>query len=180
MERVIKFRGRTGRFDVSSFVWTNTEPLRLRFELNESRIGRYYVSIRHGERVITDFLDDNMSIELSPEWLEKGGDAPLEIIMEFRRKNGGEIIVPSADRDVKNGGYIIEPLQIERIDKQFTAVGYISLIEDMLASVNKRLDDVNARFARFEEVGVPLRFVGGEEETETEINNEEITENEEL
>jgi translation initiation factor 6 (eIF-6) len=121
-----------------------------------------------------------MSIELSPEWLGKGGNSPLEIIMEFRRKNGGEIIVPSADRDVKNGGYIIEPLQIERIDKQFTAVGYISIIEDMLASVNKRLDDVNARFARFEEVGVPLRFVGGEEETETEINNEEITENEEL
>ena len=184
MERVITIKGRTGRYNASSFVWTENEHLTIRFDVKSSVDGKYVISAKHGASEKTIVLPDDKTVEFTPEWLKNGGENPLEIIIEFRTPDLANVIIPSADRNRRNGGFLIEPLSIERIDKQFTAVGYFEIIEDMLSKVNSRIDEINARFARFEEVGVPLRFVEPESEeeteTETEIKNEEINGNEEL
>ena len=178
MERILTITGRTGRYNASSFVWTENEPLTVRVVVKENRVGKYVVSARHGKSEKTVVLDETMTIEFSPEWLKGGGEAPLELIMEFRTRDLGRVIIPSADRDMKNGGFIIEPLQIERIDKQYTAIGYFEIIETLVKTVNGRLDQVNERLAQFEDTGVPLRFVDDEEETENTENEENENETE--
>lgn len=182
MERVITIKGRTGRYNASSFVWTENEPLTIRFDVKSSVKGEYVISAKHGASEKTIVLPDNKTVEFTSEWLKNGGENPLEIIMEFRTPDLANVIIPSADRNRRNGGFLIEPLSIERIDKQFTAVGYFEIIEELIDVVNNRMQEINARFERFEETGVPLRFVAEEEtettETEKEINNEEYNENE--
>lgn len=164
MKRIIKFTGRTGRFDVPSFLLTENEDLQLAFESSELRKGKHVVTVKHGKQTKTVYLTKDETIDLTAEWLKEGGEEPLEVFLEFRTLDGSRVIVPSG---AENGGYVIEPLQIERVDNSFTAIGWMSKIEEQISAVNDRLNGISARLAEFEDNGVPL-FA----ETETEENIE--------
>ena len=182
MIRTIKVTGRTGRFDVSSFLLTENENLFLRFAVKELRQGVFVCKIVYGEQERTVTLDETKTIEISAEWLNATQAEYLEIFLEYRKIDGSGVIIPSGR---ERGGYVIEPLIIERMDEGLTVKGWLSKIEEEIERTNLRMDELSARVKVFEDDGVPLgtETESEEIEIETEIESEileGVIENEEL
>lgn len=179
MIRTIDITGRTGRYDVPSFLWTENEGLTLKIVAQEIRRGKFVCTVKHGDSEKTVYLGEEMTVDLTPEWLKAGGTEPLEVLLEFRTLDLARIIIPSGE---EKGGYVIEPLTIEHVDDSYTATGWLSKIEAALEEANVRIGAVEARLKAFEDEGVPLvaetvenenEIVDTAEEGENENENQE-------
>lgn len=164
MIRTIKITGRTGRFDVPSFLLTDNEWLTLVFAFDERRTGRYVVSLRHGNQKKTVYLGDEKTVELSPDWLKAGGTAPLEIDLELRTKDATLVRIHSAKSAEDKDGFFIEPLLITETDGAFATYGLLSKIEAEVQDLKTRMKTAEGKLSDFEDEGVPLI---PEEESET-------------
>lgn len=104
MIRTITIRGRTGRYDVPSFVLTQNEPLKLCFAAEELTSGVYRAIITHGNAPKIDVsLAVEKSVTLSPEWLAKGNTEPVQVVLQ--------LLDPAQSKVIKNDFYI-EPLVV--------------------------------------------------------------------
>lgn len=148
MNRTLKFTGRTGRWDVPSFLWTENEPLSITFDIQETRVGRFYAAIRCGKRIMEISLAKYMTVEIPSEFIKNGDYEPLNISLEFRNASGNAIIVPS---DPKRGGYFIEPLYIERVDEITTAIAWLQDVEKKIAEVKASLEETNVKIEECKE-----------------------------
>lgn len=164
MTRVITINGRTGRFDVPSFLWTENESLTIKFQTSETRNGKYVAIFKLGKQKKTVWLGKDMLVELPAEWLRIDKNDVMETYLELRTVDGTRTLIPSIP-DI--GGYYIEPLLIECVNEAFTARGWMSTIELKLNELNKRLGDAEIKLKAFEDEGVPLP-------TETEEQTEQI------
>lgn len=142
MNRTITFTGKTGRWDVPSFIWTENENLSITFDIHETRVGRFYAAIRCGNRLAEFSFFKCKTVEVPAEFIKNGGYEPLNISLEFRNEKGNGVIVPS---DPKRGGYLIEPLYIERMEESMTAIAWLQDVEKKIAEVNARVDETNAK-----------------------------------
>ena len=104
MIRTITIRGRTGRYDVPSFVLTHNEPLKICFAAEELTSGIYRAIITHGNAPkINVSLAVEKSVTLSPEWLLKGNTEPVQVVLQ--------LLDPAQSTVIKNDFYI-EPLTV--------------------------------------------------------------------
>lgn len=126
MLRTVNFMGRTGRFDVPSFLWAENEELIIQLNVQEYRQGKFVCTVKHGNAKMTVYLTKDKTITLTPDWLKENGNAPLEILLELRTTDLSRVIVPNGR---EKGGYFVEPLLIEHVDTTFTAVGWLTKIE---------------------------------------------------
>lgn len=126
MLRTINFTGKTGRFDVPSFLWTENENLIIKFDVKRYIQGIFVCVVKHGKAKREFKLADDMEITLYPDWLKENGTAPLEILLELRTLDMSRVIIPNGR---ENGGYFIEPLLVEYVDDSFTAIGWLTKIE---------------------------------------------------
>lgn len=141
MLRTVNFTGRTGRFDVPSFLWVENEELTIKLNVQQYRQGKFVCVVKHGKAKMTVYLTKDKTITLTPDWLKENGNAPLEILLEQRTTDLSRVIVPSGR---ENGGYFIEPLQIEHIDDTFTAVGWLTKIETEQAGQRTLLEELQS------------------------------------
>lgn len=153
MIRMIHIKGLTGRFDVPSFLWTENESLTLKFDVVEKRVGRYVAVVICGEQKKTVYLGRDMSVELSPEFIQKGDYQPLTILLELRPLKGLRALIGN---NPSNGGFCIEPLKIERVDENTCAVAWMQKLEGDFEAFGKRLKTVEDKLKEFEDEGVPL------------------------
>ena len=141
MIRNIHFTGRTGCFDVPSFLLTDNEDLTLVFNVQEYRQGKFVVVIKHGNARMTVHLTKEKRITLTADWLKENGAVPLEILLELRTVDLSRVIIPNAN---EKGGFFIGPLLIEKIDDSFTAVGWLQKIESGMAEQASKIKELQS------------------------------------
>ena len=158
MIRTINIIERRGTYDLPVFLLTENEVLTLKFAGLDPRLGRYVVTVQHGDERKTVYLTANLTVDITPEWLKGNGTKPLEVFLELRDNAGTKILIPSAKSATDRNGYYIEPLKIEKVDKSFSMVGWLQKIEQKLNNVTDRVATVEETLADYEEHGVPLKF----------------------
>ena len=102
MKRTITIRGRTGRYDVPSFVLAQNETLQLCFAFEETSSGVFRAILTHGNapKIIVSLATEK-SITITPEWILKGNTEPVCVTLQM--------LDPAQSKVIKND-YYIEPL----------------------------------------------------------------------
>ena len=152
MLRTITIHQRTGIIDEPSFFLTENEPLTLKFVGLSHRIGKYVVTIVHGKNKKTIYLPLSFVVDISAEFLKKGGNAPIEIYLELRNNAGTHKLIRSAIDENDKEGFFIEPLILENAK---TGLNVSSLV-GQIAELEKRLAIAEEKLAEFDNSGVPL------------------------
>lgn len=138
MLRTINLKGRTGRFDVSSFPWTENETLVVKFNVNENRFGRYIVIVKCGGMKKTVMLDHKeMTVTIPPDFIKNGNYDPVYFLLEFRNASGDMVVIPN---DPKKNGFFIEPLYITRVAENTTAMAWLQKIEAEINSIKEVME----------------------------------------
>ena len=147
MNRKIIFKGREGRFDVPSFTLSDNENLQIEIGLPLARNGVYYFKARHGNELKRVALTGHPSVELTAEWLNRGGTAPLVCELELRDSSG--VVVYKK--------YNIESLEIKTSDVGMEYFSAVQAIEKENAELRKELGEVKAELAEIKRIveGVP-------------------------
>lgn len=169
MIRTINILERRGKYDLPVFLLTENEVLTLKFSGIDPRLGRYIVTLQHGDESRTVQLSANLTVDIMPEWLNRNGTAPLEVFLELRDNAGTKILISSVSSATDRNGYYIEPLKIEKVDKAFNMLGWLQKIErdieclkstfqKEIANVTDRVEVVEATLSKYEECGIPLKF----------------------
>lgn len=156
-------------YDLPVFLLTENEVLTLKFSGIDPRMGRYIVTLRHGEENRTVQLSANLTVDIMPEWLNRNGTNPLEVFLELRDNAGTKILISSVQSATDRNGYYIEPLKIEKVDKAFNMIGWLQKVERDIAdlklllkkeitNVTDRVEVMEDTLSKYEECGVPLKF----------------------
>lgn len=153
MQRVIKLKGRTGRWLTPSFLYTDNEPLVIKFDITDHRVGKYVAQVCCGEQKKTVYLAKDMSVEVLPDFIKAGGFNPIHVHLEFRTQYGDKVVIPN---DPAKGGFFIEPLYIERVSGNTTFQAWATKIEEEVRALKDELSKVKAKLKEFEDEGVPL------------------------
>jgi hypothetical protein len=153
MQRVIKVRGRTGKFITPSFLYTDNDPLVIKFDVAEHRVGKYVAQVVCGEQKKTVYLGKDMSVEVLPDFIKAGEFNPIYVHLEFRTQYGDKVVIPN---DPAKGGFFIEPLYIERVSGNTTFQAWATKIEEEVKALKDELSLVKAKLKEFEDEGVPL------------------------
>ena len=153
MQRVIKLRGRTGRFTTPSFLYTDNEPLVLKFDIAEHRNGKYVAKICCGTQEKTRHLEKDMLVEIPPAFIKAGEFNPIHVYLDYRTKELDKVLIPN---DPAKGGFFIEPLYVEKVNGNTTFQAWASKIEDELKVLKEALATATEKIKQFEDEGVPL------------------------
>lgn len=152
-KRVLKFKGLTGRYNTSSFIFTENEPLVIGFEFTEHRLGKYVADVVCGSKKMTVALDGKMEIKIRPEFIVDGGFEPIYIYLSFLNYIGDKIIICN---DPAKGGFFVEPLYIVRTNESTTGQAWLDMVEKIIADLTARVEAAENRLKQFEDDGVPL------------------------
>ena len=166
MIRVLKLKGMIGRWTTPSFLWTENETLTVKLDVSETRVGRYIAVVTCGTQKIERRLGQEMTIEIHSDFIKAGNFNPVSILLEYRNKQDDYVIIPN---DPKKGGFFIEPLYIERVTENTTAIAWLTKIETEIAEIKATQADMANKLQKFEDEGVPLL---AEEENEEIIEGE--------
>ena len=139
MLREVNFTGRTGRFDVPSFLFTENEELEIKFNVQVCIQGVYVATIKHGNFQRTVRLDEDKTLTIVPEWLKENGEQPIEILLELWDTSMSRRIIPSG-----SSGFFIEPLYMEKVDDAFTAVGWLQKIESGMEEMALQIEELQS------------------------------------
>ena len=142
MDRKIIFDGRDGYFDVPVFTLSDNEDLRIQIGLPRSKIGRYYFAARHGNESMRVLLTSDSSVELSADWLKKGGIAPIICEIELRDRTG--VVVYEK--------YNVEPLEIAESDVGVEYFSAVQAIQKANVELYKTLNEVKAELAAVKKI----------------------------
>lgn len=169
MVRTINFVGRRGTYDLPTFLLTENEVLTLKFKGLDVTLGRYVVTVRHGNQCKTYYLSTAMTVDVLPEWLAVNGDQPLEVFIELRDNTGTAVKIESAKTTHDQMGFYVEPLKLEKVGESFSMVAWLQRLERLIAESNetmnkqfaqaeKDLSEIKTKLAEYEDNGVPLAF----------------------
>ena len=147
MERKLIVKGRTGRFDVPSFILSENDDLQISVEIeNEIRVGRYRLVVKHGTGKKMFVLSSGKEIELHSEWLKQSAEN-----VEFSL-----VLLNATETAVIKDDYQIEPLKIETVGGNFVFSSVLQEIITRQEEQEKRLAEMQEKLQQFEESGVPL------------------------
>ena len=144
MLRTINFIGRTGRYDVPSFLWLENEELTIQINVETYMQGRFVCVVKHGNAKKTVCLNEDNTFTLPANWLKENGTLPVEILLELRTTDLSRVIIPNGR---ENGGYFIEPLQIDYVDDTYTAIGWLTKIENGILSHTQEIEELQSMVA---------------------------------
>lgn len=153
MERIITLKGRMGRYDVPSFLYADNDELVIRFVTQNCTIGKYIAVVSCGKLKQALYLDKEMKIRIDCDFIKRGNFQPLCISLELRTMQGDKIIIPA---DPTQGGYLIEPLYIERANNNTIAIAWLQKVEARLNEYYEMLTAFGEKLSQFEDEGVPL------------------------
>lgn len=153
MERILKFRGLTGRYNTSSFFFAENEPLIIRFEFTERRIGNYIATIACGDKKKTVALDKNREVEVSPDFIADGGFEPLFVHLSFLNTIGDKVII--GDNPAK-GGFFVEPLYIMKTGESTTGQAWLTRVEGIIADLTARVEAAESKLKQYQDNGLPV------------------------
>ena len=167
MIRTIDIIGRRGRYDLPTFLLTDNEVLTLKITGVDPHLGRYVATIRHGNETKTVYLNTGMTFDLPAAWLAINGEKPLEIFLELRDNTGTQVLIHSAKSITDQVGFYIEPLKIERVDKNWSLVAWLQRVENNLTNIKRdfnaesqkikdRMSKVEERLSEYDEKDIPL------------------------
>lgn len=144
MKRTITIRGRTGRYDVPSFVLVQNEPLKLCFAAEELTSGIYRAVITHGNAPkINISLAVEKSVTLSPEWLAKGNTEPVQVVLQ--------LLDPAQSKVIKNDFYI-EPLTMIKDDEGgYEATAEMSVQAERISDLEKTVQEYGKKLEELQE-----------------------------
>ena len=150
MKRKIIIEGREGRFDVPSFTLSDNENLQVEIGLPIARNGFYRFVVRHGNELKRIALTGKPSVELTAEWLKRGGTAPIICELELRDRSG--VIVYKK--------YNIEPLEIKESDVGMEYFSAVQAVKKENAELRKELGEVKAAIADVKRIvlGIPAEI----------------------
>ncbi len=147
MTRALKIKGRTGLFDVPSFLVSENESLTIKLNFaEERRLGRYRLIVRHGEYKKTFSFKKPDPIELSPEWLKSSAEN-VEFSLVLLNENETAVI---------KDDYQIEPLKLETVNGNFTFTAILQELVSKQGEQDQKLLGLEERLKQFEDEGVPL------------------------
>ncbi len=150
MKRTITLTGRTGRFDVPSFLLTGNDDLKIVFSFDvQISIGRYVVIVRHGNAPKQTFsLSADKSVNLSAEWLNAGGTEPVEFSLALYNAAGTLKI---------KDDYLIEPLIITALQGNWTATAALQRMEAEIAKLKQTISALSAGYEELQKTvaGIP-------------------------
>lgn len=169
MVRNINFIGRQGRYDLPTSLLTDNEPLTLKLNGLDAKLGKYILTLKHGGNIKTIVLGPAMTVDIFADWLNDGQEKILEAFLELRDNLGTRVLIPSVSNNMDTRGFIIEPLKLERIDEQWSIVAWLQSVEQEIEAIklNQKLTDaatiahfkaIEDKFAEYEDKGVPLQI----------------------
>ncbi len=157
MERKIIIKNGEGRYDTPLFTLSDNESLKITIDMHLSKDGMYRYMAQHGQEKMCIVLADKSMVELSAEWLKKGGVEPIISTLEYCDKTGTVIYKK----------YNIEPLNVlERgVNKEYSAA--IQALEKAfeefkeervgdLKTFKDSIEQINNKLQQFEDDGVPV------------------------
>lgn len=153
MLRVLKFKGLTGRYSTSSFIFAENEPLTIRFEFAEKRYGKYIATVACGSQKKTVMLDRNMEINVTPDFIADGGFEPVFVSLSFLNGVGDKVIIGN---DPAKGGFFVEPLCIIKTDENTTGEAWLSKVEAIIAELTARVEAAERKLKQYEDNGLPV------------------------
>lgn len=151
MIRIVNVDGRIGRFDIPSFLITDSGKLTIAFNgLNDVAV-KHVVTLKCGDKTHTVWLGKNNAFTVSASFF-KDGDV-CELFLETRSEKTSDLLIGS---DYENGGYLIEPLKIKKVDAGKSVVAWLQSIEAQVAGMAQTVNGIQAQLDTFSEQGVPL------------------------
>ena len=144
MKRTITIRGRTGRYDVPSFVLAQNETLTLCFVFEETSAGVFRAILTHGNapKIIVSLADEK-SITITPAWILKGNTEPVCVTLQM--------LDPSESKVIKND-YYIEPLTMIKDDEGgFEATAEMSAQSERISELEKKLQEYGKKLEEIQE-----------------------------
>lgn len=149
MIRTITIKGRTGLFDVPSFLLSENDDLKIKFDFkDELRVGRFRVVVRHGEEKQVFTLAKAEPIELRAEWLKNSSEN-----VEFSL-----VMLNATETAVIKDDYQIEPLKLETVDGNFTFSGLVQKLVERQEEQERALSLLTKRVEEYETNGIELAF----------------------
>lgn len=149
MERILTIKGRTGYFDTPSFLVSENENLVIKINIvDEIRIGKFRLIVKHGKHVKQYALSKTDEITLSPVWL-KMSEENIEFSLVF---------LNATETEVLKNDYQIEPLKLETVDGNFVFTAWLQELEQKQKELDARLLVAEEKIASFENEGVPIAF----------------------
>lgn len=153
MIRTLKIDGRTGTFDIPSFLLSENEHLTIRIVITgEIYVGKYRLIVKHGDDKRTISLKNFPEITLPAEWLNKSSEN-----LEFSL-----VLLDVDETKVIKDDYNIEPLKIEKIGGNFAFTAQVQEFEKRQAEFDKKLVELYEKLSQFEREGVELMPVDEE------------------
>ena len=147
MIRTLTVKGRTGLFDTPSFLVSENESLTIKIKIvDEIRVGKFRLIVKHGEHSKQYTLDKTDEITLNPVWLKMSGEN-LEFSLVF---------VDASETQVLKNDYQIEPLKLETINGNFMFTAWLQEIERKQKELDERLILAEEKLKAYESEGVPL------------------------
>ena len=106
--------------------------------VNEIRVGRYIVVVRHGSALKKTFaLSSDNSIDLSAEWLTAGGTEPVEFSLALYNAAGTLKL---------KDDYCIEPLIVTAQDGNWTATAELQKLETEITELKQTVSALSAGY----------------------------------
>lgn len=147
MIRTLKIDGRTGMFDIPSFLLSENEHLTIRIVITgEIYVGKYRLIVKHGDDKRTIALKNFPEITLPAEWLNTSAEN-LEFSLVFLDMDETRVI---------KDDYNIEPLKLERVDGNFAFTAKVQALEARQAEFEKALAAFKAKLTEFDGQGIAL------------------------
>ncbi len=142
MQLEIIIKGREGRFNVPFFTLSDNESLHIKIGAPVQNIGSYYFLIQHGKAVKREILNSPMTVELTAEWLKKGGTEPIVCELELRDRSG--VVVYKK--------YNIEALEIKESKVGTEYFAGIQKLEKENVDLRKELGEVKTELAELKKM----------------------------
>lgn len=147
MIRILNIKGREGRFDEPSFIISENENLIIKVVLvDERRVNRFRLIVKHGNLQKTVTLAKNESVEFSPDWLKENAEN-LEFSLMY--------LNPSESAVIKDD-YHIEPLKLQTLEGNFIFSAIVQDFEKRLSEQERRFKNLEKRVQEYETNGVTL------------------------
>ena len=161
MTRRLTIKGRTGLFNIPSFLLSENDDLTIHIEMQgEVRVGKYRIVVKQGKKKKVFTLKQNNEITLSAEWLNlEDSTENLEFSL---------VLLDLDETKVIKDDYNIEPLKVERISGNFAFTAKVQAFEERQAAFEKMLAEFGERISKFEDEGVSLIALNLDEENEYE------------
>lgn len=147
MIRVLNVKGREGRFDEPSFIISENENLIVKVVImDERRVNRFRLVVKHGNLKKTVTLAKNESVEFSPDWLKENAEN-LDFSLMY--------LNPSESAVIKDD-YHIEPLKLQTLEGNFIFSAIVQDFEKRLSEQERRFKNLEKRVQEYETNGVTL------------------------